>query len=258
MRSLLSRPARLTATLVVFCALCAGTALADLVVPAGGAVSLGGGTIDLGCGDIAVGGGLQLAGGAAKGVRNVTILSGGTLDAGSGTVTLAGNWTDGGTFTPGTGTVAFVDGAGCSVASAIGGATTFYNLSLISSIGKVYTFASGMTQSVVNSLTIQGLPGTPLRIVGSSPGAQGNLNLSFGGAQSIAHVGVTDNWATGQPLAPGLANEGGTGNARGWFGAPLGDGIPALGGPGLVLLTVILGTLAVLAARRRGEPTQAQ
>ncbi len=258
MRSPRSRAVSRSAALAAACTLLAGAAFADLIVPAGGTVSLGGGTIDLGCSDVVVGGGLQLGAGAAAGTRNLTILAGGTLDAGSGAITLAGGWSNGGTFNSGSGTVSFVDAGGCSVASTISGGTTFYDLSLISSTGKVYTFEAGMTQTVANSLTIQGVAGTPLQIVSNTPGVQGNLNLSPGGTQSIAHVGVTDNWATGQPLAPFQTNEGGGGNARGWFGQPLqSTGIPALGGAGLIFLAFLIGTMAVLAIRRPRETTHA-
>jgi len=235
--------------------LLAASAHAAITVPAGGSISLAGGALDMGCTDITVGGSLQDGSAAITNVRNVTIQAGappdGTLDGGSGSITLAGNWSDSGTFIPGSSSVNFVDNPGCATASTISGNTTFNNLSLVSSIGKVYTIPPDTTQTVIHALTIQGVAGNPIQITSGVPGQKGFINL-LEGPQNIAHVGVSDNWASGQPLAPLLTNEGGTGNSRGWFGIPLNVPVPALGAAGLALLALLLaGSGMILTPLRR-------
>ena len=181
--------------------------------------------MDLGCTDITVAGNLQVGSALVTTVHNVAIQAGtspdGTLDGGSGSITLAGNWSNSGTFIPGTSSVFFVDNPGCATSSTLSGNTTFYNLSLVSSVGKGYTFPPGTTQTILHALTIQGTLANPIQITSGVAGSPGFINLAPGGTQNISHVGVSDNWATGQPLAPLLTNEGGTGNSRGWFGIPL-------------------------------------
>jgi len=244
------------AVLLPACLMLAAAAQAAITVPAGGSIALAGGALDLGCTDITVAGNLQDGSAAISNVRNVTILPGiapdGTLDGGSGSITLAGNWTDSGTFIPGTSSVFFVDNAGCATASTIGGSTTFNNLSLVSGVGKTYTLPPGTTQTIVHALTIQGAPGNPLQITSGAPDSKSYINLGSGGTQNIAHVGVSDNWAIGQPLAPLLANEGGAGNSRGWFGVPLNIPVPALSAAGIGVLALFLaGSGIFLASRRR-------
>lgn len=225
-----------------------------ITIPAGGSLSLAGGAMDLGCTDITVAGNLQVGSAPVTNVHNVTIQAGtspdGTLDGGSGSITLAGNWSNSGTFIPGTSSVFFVDNPGCATSSMFSGNTTFYNLSLLSNLGKIYTLLPGSTQTTLHALTIQGAPANPIQITSGAPGSPGYINLVAGGTQNISHVGVSDNWATGQPLAPLLTNEGGTGNSNGWFGIPLNLSIPipALGPGGLGLLALILAGFGIFFA----------
>lgn len=241
----------LYAIAVTACLLFAAGAHSAITVPAGGTLSLVGGAMDLGCTDITVAGNLQVGSAPITNVHNVTIQAGaspdGTLDGGSGSITLAGNWSNSGTFIPGTGNIFFVDNSGCAASSTLGGNTTFYNLSLVSSLGKVYTFTPGTTQTTLHALTIQGTLVNPIQITSGTPGSPGFINLASGGTQNISHVGVSDNWATGQPLAPLLTNEGGTGNSRGWFGIllSLNTSIPALGAGGIGLLALILASFGI-------------
>ncbi|CAN5163124.1 hypothetical protein BH11PSE11_BH11PSE11_17870 [soil metagenome] len=226
------------------CMLLAAGSQAAIIVPAGASMSLAGGTMDLGCTDITVGGNLQINGAAITNVHDMSIQAGtppdGVVDGGSGTITLAGSWSNGGTFTPGTSGVSFVDNPGCSPASTLSGNTTFYDLSLVSTVGKIYTVSPASTQGQLHGLTIQGTLLNPIQIVSGAPGNAGFFNLAAGGTQNILHVGVSDNWATGQPLAPLLSNEGGTGNSRGWFGIALITAIPTLGPAGMVLMALML------------------
>ena len=109
----------------------------------------------------------------------------------------------------------------CAIASAtISGSSSFANARFVSSIGKNYVFAVGSVQTITGVLEITGTTPQPIQFRSSAPGQVASINLTGTGTQQIVHVGVTDVWATGQPLAPGQQNEGGGGNAKGWFGTP--------------------------------------
>jgi hypothetical protein len=217
-------------------------AAADFIVPANALVSLNGGTLDLGCTDLIVTGTLQVGSGQVLNARNVTVQPSGAVDGGSGVIELGGNWSSNGGFLPGVGTVRFSDL--CGIASAtISGSTSFANVRFVSSIGKNYVFEVGSTQTITGVLQITGTTAQPIQFRSSAPGQVAFINLTATGAQQIIHVGVTDVWATGQWLAPGLQNEGGGGNARRWFGSPQ-TGLT----PVPTLSTLLQGVLAALLA----------
>lgn len=231
----------------------AAPAFAQVVVPAGAAFALGGGSIDFGNTSLQVGGNFALGSGSAANVDNVSILAGGALDGGSGVLTLFGDWSNAGTFTAGTGSVNFIDDG--IAQSNISGNSTFDNVSFVSATGKNYVFAVGTTQSISGSLTILGSSTQGIQFRSSTAGQVANIDLLAGGTQSIQYVGVSDVHATGQHLAPNLTNDGGTGNAVGWFGAAAAANTvptPTLSWIGLLLLALLLATIA---ATRRNEET---
>jgi hypothetical protein len=226
---------------------------AQVVVPSGAAFSLGGGNLDLGSTSLQVGGSFAVGSGNVQNADSVAILSGGNLDGGSGTLTLFGDWSNAGTFAAGTSTVNFIDG----VAQAnISGNSAFDNARFVSANGKNYVFAVGTTQSVSGLLTILGTSTQGIQFRSSTAGQVANINLLPGGSQNIQYVGVSDVHATGQHLAASQTNDGGTGNATGWFGsAAAGNTVPtpALTWMGLLLLALLLAVLS--AARRNGRAT---
>lgn len=225
--------------------MCVGSgATAQLSVPAGGSFALGGGSLDLGGTDLDVGGLFSLAGGNLNDAANIAIDSGGGFDGGTGQVTLFGDWSNAGNFVPGGSSVNFVDGG---APSQIAGSTSFANLSFVSTTGKNYVFAAGSTQTIAGLLTITGTAGQPIQFRSSSAGQVANIDLLAGGTQSIVHVGVSDVHATGQHLAPSLSNEGGSGNATGWFAAAV-QNIAAVPATALSSAGLLIFTLALLAA----------
>ncbi len=234
-------------------ALSATPALANVDVPAGAAFALGGGSLDLGNTSLQVGGSFALGSGSATNIDSVSILAGGALDGGSGVLTLFGDWSNAGTFTAGTGSVNFIDGG--IAQSNVSGNSTFANASFVSATGKNYIFAVGTTQSVSGLLTIQGSATQGIQFRSATAGQVANIDLLPGGSQNIQYVGVSDVHATGQHLAPNLTNDGGTGNATGWFGAAIAGNTaptPALSWIGLLLLALLLATIT---ATRRNEET---
>jgi hypothetical protein len=234
-------------------------AAADVIVPSNAIVNLNGSTLDLGCTDLVVAGMLQIGSGQVLNARNVTIQSGGVIVGGSGTIELGGNWSNNGAFLGGTGTVDFLDL--CALASAtISGSSSFANASFVTATGKNYVFAVGSVQTITGVLEITGTTPQPIQFRSSTPGQVARIMLTPTGTQQIAHVGVTDVWATGQPLAPNLQNEGGGGNALGWFGIPVpgagfGAGaaarIPTLSNLMLAVLAALLVLVAGPGLRRR-------
>ena len=244
------RRAGMAALLFSMVPLFAATARAQsLTVPAGASLQVSGGRLDLAGGDASIAGAFALGAGELRGVGAWRIAAGGSADFGSGVASLSGDWENRGMFTAGSSRVELRDGA--SPSSAILGANQFANLSLVSLTGKRYRFESGFTQRVAAQLQIQG-QGPAIQVDVTVPGTLAYLNLLAGGTQAIANVGVSDVYATGQHLAPTLTNQGGNGNAQGWFGngvvvAPP-TPVPALGWPMLLVLT---GGMLWAAARTR-------
>ncbi|MFQ5685151.1 MAG: choice-of-anchor U domain-containing protein [Candidatus Scalindua sp.] len=124
---------------------------------------------------------------------NLTIASTGTLDASAGgtTISLSGDWTDNGTFTPGNGTVTFT-GSGTSV---VNGSNTFNNFTSVTA-GKQLTFAAGSTQTITNTLTLNGQADETRIVLRSSvSGTRWTFDVT-GGAQSVDFVDVKDSNAS--------------------------------------------------------------
>jgi hypothetical protein len=239
--------------LFLFAAL-ASPAFAQVVVPTGAAFSLGGGSLDLGNTSLQVGGSFAIGSGSVQNADSVAILSGGNLDGGSGALTLFGDWSNAGTFSAGTGTVNFVDGG--IAQSNISGNSTFDNVSFVSATGKNYVFAVGTTQSISGLLTILGTSTQGIQFRSSTAGQVANIDLLAGGTQNIQYVGVSDVHAIGQHLAINQTNDGGTGNATGWFGsAAAGNTVPTptLSWIGLLLLALLLAMFS--ASRPLGKTT---
>lgn len=234
---------------------------ADLIVAPGGLTNLASGVMDLSCTDVIVSGTLHVNSGSLRNVRNLTIQAGGLIDGGSGLIAVSGNWSNTGSFVAGTSTVNF--GGLCTAgAVTISGDTTFFGASFAPATGRSYVFAVGSTQTITSLLQIVGTGANPIQFRSSASGQVAFINLLNGGTQQIQHVGVSDVWATGQWLAPFQTNEGGSGNARRWFGTPSGGGgagvasIPTVGNAVLAALVVLLAATGawIITRRARARP----
>ncbi|MET1077373.1 MAG: hypothetical protein ABWY06_05050 [Pseudomonas sp.] len=223
-------------------------AAAGIEVPAGGSWQHPG-QLDLAGGSLVVDGLFRLDNGQLSGLDDLDIGAVGQLWVGSGTIALAGDWRNLGQFDAGAGQVSFVDGA---ASASILGDNAFHDLSLISLTGKTWRLASGRSQTISGLLTLHGRGAQPLLLTSSQPGQAAYVNLLPGGSQAIQDLGVTAVHATGQPLARGQSNRGGS-DALGWFGLLVDTlrPIPSLSNLALVLLAGGL-MLASAAARRRG------
>ena len=104
----------------------------------------------------------------------------GTLLATSSTITLKGFWINAGSFSPGQSTVVL---AGTN--QAIYGSNTFYNLVKTASTSDTLYFEAGSTQTILNSLTLQGADGNLLSLRSTLSGSfwyidpQGTRNVLF-------------------------------------------------------------------------------
>lgn len=245
-----------TGLVLLLLATACASAQAQVAVPSGASFALNGGSIDLANTSLQVGGSFAVGSGSVQNVDSVSIL-GGTLDGGSGTLTLFGDWSNAGTFTAGTGTVNFVDGGGAQ--SNLSGNSAFANASFVSATGKNYVFAIGSTQNVSGLLTILGTSAQGIQFRSSAAAQVANIDLLPGGSQNIDFVGVSDVHGIGQTLAPTKTNDGGTGNALGWFGSGIAAATsvptPTLSAISLLLLTLLLAAFACLAfppSRKQG------
>lgn len=236
--------------LVSFLSLACSSAAAGLIVPPGASVTLNGGRILLDEAPLEIAGALHADTGQLLGAGNVMVAAGGLLSATTGLIELSGDWQVLGSFNAGTGEVRFVDGN--SSAWNVAGSSEFASLSLFSAVGKHFVVEPGSRQSISQLLSIAGTVAQPLQIERQPEGAVGEFDLQLSGTQSIAHVGVSNVHAVGQPLAPTLSNAGGSGNAAGWFGSIAGGGapvsVPAMipATSPLALLVMVLLVLAVV------------
>jgi len=113
-------------------------------------------------------------------------ITAGTLNAAGRNISVAGDWDSGGTFTAGSGTVT-LDGD----AQTVYGSTTFGNLSKNAAAADVLTFEAGTTQTITDTLTLQGADADSLLSLRSdSDGVQWQINPQ--GTRNLAWLDVMD------------------------------------------------------------------
>ncbi len=202
----------------------------DLVINSGNTLDLSNATLNV-TGDLTINGTLNVntgalnvsgdiilngtalngSGGSIDANGSVTITAG-TLTGPSGGFTIAKNFSNADTFTHNSGSVIF-DSADTSV---ISGQSTFYDFSCTTA-GKQITFTAGAGNetTVANSLTLQGIEGTPL-VLRSSASADAYLTLQAGKTQTIEYVDVQyNNASNGDTLVAGGTSTN-SGNNTNW------------------------------------------
>ena len=240
----------------VFGLLCT-PAFAAITVGAGSSMQFADSTVDLGCSDLTIAG---TASGTAAVISSITNLNlSGSFAPGASQISLGDNFADAGSFTPGTGRVAIVDACGNGT-SQVSGATSFYDLAVISALGKQLVLPVGIAQTVAHALTLQGTTGNLLQVSSSATGQRALLALGAGTTQSIAYVNARDNNASGAAIAPGQSAQYHSidgGNLLNWFANAIngGDGVavpaPTLGfGRWLLLAGLLLTTWCTLTASK--------
>ncbi len=138
--------------------------------------------------------------------------TGGTASCG---MTVAGGWDNDGTFTGRTGTVT-LDGTDQSV----DGSTTFYSITKTLAAGpsRTITFDNAGTQTITNTLTLQGFDASNRLLLRSdSTPNQWEVSLQAGGLQSMQYLDVMDsNAAGGLLLIAGTGSVGASQNNTNW------------------------------------------
>ncbi len=221
-------------------ALATGAGGAELSVGSGAVFNLGTGSLDLGCADLTVAGTLVAGTVGFDQARDVTIDATGVIMGDSATLEVAGNWANAGTFDAGASTLQLVDGCGLTSA-VISGDTSFANLAMTTTTGKLYRFTAGSTQAVTSSLALLGAAGNLLTIRSTVDGSEAFLNLQGTGSGNFVDVQDNDTTA-GNPVILGPNSVIGP-NTPGWLSGMV---LPALGVLGLALLA-----FAVLGSGRR-------
>ena len=211
---------------------------AQLTVGGGSTVRLGDGGLDLGCADLVVAGTMAAGTSGIDQTRDVGIAPSGTVEGESATLNVTGDWDNAGSFNAGTAIVNFVGGCGRNSAI-ISGETTFSTLWITTSTGKLYSFQSGSTQTITNSLTLTGVAGNLLTLRSTVGGNEAFLDLQ--GNHSTDFVDVDDVHAIGNTITLGPGSVQGD-NTVGWIGVA----VPALSVVALVLLM-----LTIIAAGHR-------
>lgn len=98
------------------------------------------------------------------------------------------------TFEHNNGTVEFI-----GPSNVINGSNTFYNLKKVATQTSILTFAADSTQTILGTLTLEGMDeDSLLSLVSSNPGTQWNINAS--GPQNLNFLSVEDSNSTGDPL----------------------------------------------------------
>ncbi|MEK7183471.1 MAG: hypothetical protein AAB776_02430 [Patescibacteria group bacterium] len=127
--------------------------------------------------------------GAALDVNGNFTLTAGTFDVEATNdyaMTVAGNWSKSGTFTAQQGTVT-LDGTSQTLV----GATSFYNLTKTVAAAATLTLPASTTQTVTNTLTLQGASGQLLSLRSSITDTQASINPQ--GTRTVSYLDVKDN-----------------------------------------------------------------
>ncbi len=144
--------------------------------------------------DFTIAGNLNIAGGSLN-LNNknlnidgyILISISGSLYATSSTITVKGDWKNWGSFSPWTSTVVL---AGTN--QTIYGNTTFYNLTKVVTTADTLYFEAGSTQTIANSLTLQGVENNLLSLRSAINGQYWYIDPQ--GARNIAFVDIRDSF----------------------------------------------------------------
>ena len=145
----------------------------------------------------------------------------GTLNSSGQNITLGGNWTNAATYTHGNSTVT-LDGGSQTIAST----TTFYNLTKSVTSAATLTFEAGKTQTIANTMSLDGDAGQLLSLRSSSTGSQWSIDPQ--GTRTIEYLDVQDSAnINATSIATAGFNITNSGGNTGWTFAAAGASTPA-------------------------------
>jgi hypothetical protein len=137
-----------------------------------------------------------------------SIAATGEFTAPEGTAKFAGDFVNGGSFDANEGTVQLI-----GIAQALGGSTTFNDLTKVAANADTLTFPTGATQTVEGTLILEGASAEKLlSLVSSSPGTQ--WILAGAGSRTAKWLSVQDSNNTGAAITAAESSDGG--NNAGW------------------------------------------
>ncbi|MDO8512701.1 MAG: DUF2341 domain-containing protein [bacterium] len=135
----------------------------------------------------------------------------GVFSAGAGAFTVSGNWAhSAGTFTANSGTVTLN-----GTAQTISGSTTFYNLTKSVASADTLTFTAGTTQTITNTLTLNGASGQLLSLRSSSTPTQWSIDPQ--GTKSFSYLDIQDSNNINAVKANAGSTSISSGNNTNWF-----------------------------------------
>jgi hypothetical protein len=178
---------------------------AQITIPAGATLQAPGGTIDGGCAALQVAGTANVSAQMPR-LHNVTISPGGTFSLSNATASVGGNWSNSGTFTHnGNSTVRFVDECATGPAT-LTGATSFHNLSFLTSTGRTFTIPVGAAIQVGGTITLTGAPGNPVQVLSANPSQPAGILTGPGATITGTNYVLGPNVTIGPADPPRLVN----------------------------------------------------
>ncbi len=161
---------------------------------------------------------------SATDIDDLTIETGDTLDANGKAITLAGDWTNSGTFTHNNNTVT-LNGA----SQTINDDNTFYKLIKEVETADTLTFEAGSTQTITNTLQLEGVVSNQLSLRSSSTGTQWKIDPQ--GTNTLSYLNLKDsNNISGSSINLHSTNSTDSGNNTNWYfnTAPTVTGSPSV------------------------------
>lgn len=212
----------------LLCCSLAAPVWAQFSVGSGATYSVPAGGTNVGCLSVDVQGTLATPAGQFTTASSLAIGATGIFDGGAGTLSVGGTLSNAGTFNAGAGTVVLNDGCAGGT-SQLSGDMVFQNLTLSSVTGRTFVIPAGSHITVLGMLTLQGTGAQSIQLVSSGAGTA-VIQLGPAAVVNRNFANVAGNVQIGAAIAGGAAP------------------IPTLGTPALLLLSVLLGGLAL---RRR-------
>lgn len=220
---------RLLASLAMALSLCAPAA-AQIVYPPGSSLDVpSGGSVDQGCIALDMQGTLNLSGGTLTVDTDVTFGAGASITGSNGVIAVGGNLISSGNISTGSNSVVLRDGCDPGNTSQINGNFVFQNLTLTSATGRTFVIPAGVNITVLGTLTLQGATNQNIQLVSSGGGT---AVITLGPSATVTRDNVTVNAGVQIGAAPSATN------------------IPTLSEYGLMLMTLLIGLVALWHHRR--------
>ena len=197
---------------------------AQVVIPLGSSLDVAGGIMNLGCIPLDMQGSLHLGNGILALDTNATFGSNSDVTGSGGTISIGGNIVASGTLDTGNNTLVLRDGCNAGNSIQLGGIILAHHLVLQSTTGRTFVLPEGARITALDSLTLQGTAAQPLQLTSSAGTAIVNLGPNAAVTRNFANVPA---------------------HVRIGAAAPAPKPVPAWGNHGAMLLSLLLGAIAL-------------